>query len=161
VVPIKEARDNAAIARVADYLKFRSRDGMPPADEQPDVYFTNYQITEAEVFALSPNYAAVLANVTYDAMIHDASHQKYEKSTTPSEAEPMLFIVGRNVTEVTKDARQESSICDRLVSAFKISNRLHIHVSSNGCRNGINGQMVFNLTEPAPKTVFSDWDLSD
>jgi hypothetical protein len=38
---------------------------------------------------------------------------------------------------------------------------LHIHVASNGCNNGINGQLVFDLSGPSPKTVFNDWDLSD
>ena len=73
----------------------------------------------------------------------------------------MLFIVGKGVTELTMGSRQETSICDSLVSAFKISDRLHIHVSSNGCANGIKGEMVFDLSGPGPKAVFSDWDLSD
>ena len=63
----------------------------------------------------------------------------------------MLFIVGKGVTELTMGSRQESSICDSLVSAFKISDRLHIHVSSNGCANGIKGEMVFDLSGPGRK----------
>jgi hypothetical protein len=41
VVPVEETKDASAITRVADYLELRSRDGIPAADEQPDVYLTN------------------------------------------------------------------------------------------------------------------------
>jgi len=92
-------------------------------------------------------------------MVYDG--QKYEKHDGEIEAEPMLFLIRGKVTELNKEARKGSGICDRLVSAFTLAKRLHIHVASNGCNNGINGQLVFDLSGPSPKTVFNDWDLSD
>ena len=72
-----------------------------------------------------------------------------------------MFVVGDEITELTKGSRVESKICDQLTSVFRISKRLHIHVSANGCNNGIMGEMVFDLSGATPKPVFSDWDLSN
>jgi hypothetical protein len=161
MVHLKEASDKSAIARVAKYLEVRAREELPGPHEDlnPPVYHTNYQIKDAKVFALPSNYVAVLANITYDPMVYDG--QKYEKHDGEIEAEPMLFLIRGKVTELNKEARKGSGICDRLVSAFTLAKRLHIHVASNGCNNGINGQLVFDLSGPSPKTVFNDWDLSD
>ena len=173
-IRINETRDPSAIARVANYLDARNKKGLPSedADERPGVYLTNYHIADAKVFPLAPRYSVVLANVTYDAYALvpekptslvgvQVLGSKYEKQDYPSEPNPMLFVVGDKVTELTKEFREGSPICDTLVSTFMISKRMHIHTSANGCANGIKGHMVFDLSGPTPRAVFSDWDLSD
>jgi hypothetical protein len=175
-VRINEARDPSAIARVVDYLSTRAKAGpsSEATDEHllPGAYSTNYRLVGAKSFFLTPRYTIVLATLSYDRYVLVTEKpsgsvgvqvlgRKYEKAAGPNEPTPVLFAVSDQVTELTKGSREVGAICDRLVSAFKISKRLHVHISANGCENGINGQMVFDLSGAAPKPVFSDWDLSD
>ncbi|MBR1218791.1 hypothetical protein JQ557_12385 [Bradyrhizobium sp. U87765 SZCCT0131] len=159
-IQVKETTSPSAINRVSEHLVVREQDELPSPEARlhPGSYAKNYRIADAKVLALSSNYVAVQADILYDRMVYSGDH--YEKAPQGS-AEPMLFIVGRNVTELTRPFRREYSICDKLVSAFTISGRLQVHVSANGCNNGIKGQMVFDLSGSVPRAVFSDWDLSD
>jgi hypothetical protein len=160
IVPLKESSDESLIQRVERYLDARFKAAAADAASQDERdAISNFKITKAEIFVLSPRYTAVLAHVTHVATSYQDG--KYDKEASGMMVEPMLFIVGETVTELTQKARKGYWICDSLISAFKLSNRLHIHVASDGCNNGINGQMTFDLSGPTPKEVFSDWDLSD
>lgn len=176
IVRLSETSQPAAVALVAEYFEARNKVEPPDANahEWPPSYLANYRIVSAKAFALSPSHVAVEANVRYDTYVlasetprspmqTERLPPKYEKQDPELDPwpKPTLFVVGRELTELTKAFRQGSSICDGLVSAFKIAKRTYIHVSSNGCANGIKGQMVFDLSGPAPKAVFSDWNLSD
>jgi hypothetical protein len=176
IVRLSEVNQSAAVARVADYFDARNREQLPDANayERPPFYLTNYRIESAKAFVLTPSYAVVEANVGFDVydlvtekprspMQTERLTSKYEKADPELNIgpQPMVIVVGRELTELTKPFREGSSICDELVSAFRIGKRTYIHISSTGCANGIKGQMVFDLSGPAPKAVFSDWDLSD
>ena len=175
IVRLSETSQPTAVARVAEYFGARNKVEPPDAnaDERPPVYLTNYRIVGAKTFALTPSYAVVEATVRYDAYVlvekprsptqTERLGWKYEKQDPELDPwpKPILFVVGRALTELTKAFREGSSICDEFVSAFRIAKRTYVHVSSNGCANGIKGQMVFDLSGSQPKAVFSDWDLSD
>ena len=123
VVPVEETKDASAITRVADYLELRSRDGIPAADEQPDVYLTNYQMTDAKVFALPPNYTAVLAHVTHDVMVRDVIHQKYESEQTPTRLNRCCSLSAKESPSLpwVPDRKHRSVIASFPRSRFRIA----------------------------------------
>jgi hypothetical protein len=132
----------------------RTKDFGNLGDPKPyDLRWPNHQVTELRQFLLAPNLTVATAVVKYDEYSGDNRPRK--DCDRCYEQDALLVMNNNEMIYLSED------LCDYLVSAFKISGRIHIHRSSHGCGNGIRGESVLDLSDPVPVSIFSDFDLSD